>query len=220
MLVIPEIQLLEIIDKLLNAVQADFKNKTEKQTILSRLFEGRKVQKFDFFKQAQDLFIDRGVDHPRRIKTRIFFDASVAATPTIHITLPSEETGDDGLGVDAGFQPNISEKGQVTQVFNRRFDTLYHIVITSANTFEVILIYHLLKAMLITTFVQLEFAGLSNPKLSGQDLQIYQELAPPNIFIRGLGLRVSYDAEIPSLFSEDEIKEIFFEPKIINTTKI
>lgn len=216
MLLIPEIQLFTIIQKLLGALKSDFNNHADKtQTLLFRMFDGKKIGKFDFFEQGKEIFVDRLPEHPRQLKTRLFFDTERASLPTIHITLPSEATGASGIGTDEGFESALHAGGKFTPVLTRRFDLQYNIITTSDNVFEVILIYYTLRALLISTFTQLEFEGLSNPKLSGQDLRLYQEIIPRNVFARAIGLSVSYEDSSPSLFSKDEITKIIFSGKAI-----
>ncbi len=150
----------------------------------------------------------------------MFFDTERAALPTIHITLPNEQTGQSGIGVDEGFVDELHEGGKSVPILTRRFDTQYSIIVTSDNSFEVIMIYYTLRSLLISTFVQLEFEGLSNPKLSGQDLRLYQEIIPRNVFARAIGLSVSYEESSPALFSKDEITSIIFDGKAVTDESI
>ena len=70
-------------------------------------------------------------------------------------------------------------------------------IITSDNSFEVLTMYHVIKAALIANMESLEYYGLRNVKFSGQDLQINDALVPPGIFSRGIGLNLMYEADIP-----------------------
>ncbi|HNQ20662.1 MAG TPA: hypothetical protein PKI46_06345, partial [Bacteroidales bacterium] len=166
---------------------------------------------FNFFEQAQDIFL-RGNEHPRKIAVRMMFDAQRANLPTIHISMPSESNGSDGLGVDEGYQEDIvdTENREVIKTYTRMFDTQYNCIITSDNSTEVLCIYHLIKSVLIGIFDSIEFSGIRNPKLSGQDLQINSDIVPPHIFTRGIGISCSYEQTVPSIQKE----------KFINTFKL
>lgn len=204
MIVIPEIKILEIIEVALKTAELDFRAQTdETKSLLYRIFGTNQVGKFNFFEEAKDLFL-RGDDHPRKIETRMMFDAQRASLPTIHISMPSDSPGADGIGVDQGYQEDIVDESDpdnkyVIPVYTRMFDAQYNAIITSDNTLEVLLTYHLLRSMLIAIFDQIEFAGIRNPKLSGQDLQIQGDLIPPTVFARGIGISCSYETTVPSI---------------------
>lgn len=204
MITIPEIKIVEVIEVALKTVEYDFNNEAdEEKTLLYRIFGENQMGKFNFFKEAKDLFL-RGNEHPRKIETRMMFDAQRAALPTIHISMPSDSPGADGIGVDQGYQENIVDQVQqeVIPVYTRMFDATYHAIITSDNSLEVLLIYHLLRSVLIGIFDQIEFNGIMNPKLSGQDLNIQGDLVPPHIFARGIGISCSYEITVPSINKE------------------
>ena len=201
MITIPEIKIVEVIEVALKTVEYDFNNEVdEKNTLLYRIFGENQTGKFNFFNEAKDLFL-RGNEHPRKIETRMMFDAQRANLPTVHISMPSDSPGADGIGVDEGYQENLSDqhKQEITTVYTRMFDATYHAIITSDNSLEVLLIYHLLRSILIGIFDQMEFAGIRNPKLSGQDLNIQGDLVPPHIFARGIGINCSYEITVPSI---------------------
>lgn len=208
MITIPEIKIVEIIEVALKTVEYDFNNEVDEQkTLLYRIFGENQHGKFNFFNEAKDLFL-RGNEHPRKIETRMMFDAQRAHLPTIHISMPADSPGADGIGVDQGYQEDIVDqvKQEIIPVYNRMFDATYHAIITSDNSLEVLLVYHLLRSMMIGIFDQIEFQGIRNPKLSGQDLNIQGDLVPPHIFARGLGLNCSYEITVPSINKEQFVK--------------
>lgn len=209
MIVIPEIKIIEIIDVILAVVHDDYNSTTDKnKTILYQLLGTTQIGKYNFFKEAVDIFT-RGDEHQRKIQTRMMFDAQRAHLPTIHITMPSESPSGDGIGFDQGYVDDDvdMENRKVTPMYTRMFETNYHAVITSDNALEVICIYHVIKGLLISTFSNVEFQGIRNPKFSGQDLQIQTENMPPHIFVRGLGINCSYETTVPSIDKENFINK-------------
>ena len=206
-ILIPEIKILEIIETALKVVEVDFNGTVdETQTILYRVFGGNQIGKFNFYEQAKEVFL-RGNEHPRKIQTRMMFDAQRASLPTIHISMPSESHGSDGIGVDEGYEENFvdSQKGTVNKTYTRMFDAQYNCIITSDNSLEVLCVYHMVKAVLIGIFDNIEFQGIRNPKLSGQDLQLNSDLVPPHIFVRGVGINCSYEQSVPAIQTESFI---------------
>jgi hypothetical protein len=207
-IIIPEITLFKILETIIKFIEIDFNNTTdENKTMLFKIFGDNQVGKFNFYEQAKDIFL-RDNAHPRQIAVRMMFDAQRANLPTIHISLPSESPGADGIGVDEGYQENDvdTENRTVNKTYTRMFDTQYNCIISSDNSTEVLLIYHLLKSMLIGIFDTMEFSGLRNPKLSGQDLQINSDIVPPHIFTRGVGISCSYEQTVSNVQQEKFIE--------------
>lgn len=204
MILIPEIKVNEILRTILKIVQIDFQESLdEKESILYKIFGDNRIEKFTFFDQAKDIFL-RDNSHPRKIETRLLFDAQRASLPTIHTTMPSESPGPDGIGVDEGYEKQIvnNKTKYVQKTYTRSFETKYHLMITSDNSLEVILIYHFLKNMLISVFDHIEFSGIRNLKISGMDLQINSDMVPTHIFVRGVEISFFYESDSPNFQKE------------------
>lgn len=202
MILIPEIKILEIIETAIKTVQIDFQENTdEKQSMLYFILGENTQGKYNFFEQAKDIFF-RDNGHPRQIETRMMFDAQRAHLPTIHITMPSENAANDGIGVDEGYQESEINNGKITKTYTRGFETQYNAIITSDNSLEVLCIYHVLKSLLIGIFDTIEFNGIRNMKLSGQDLRIDSDSVPAHIFTRGIGINCFYEQTVPAVQKE------------------
>jgi len=209
-LFIPEIQLKAFLDELLEFIKEDFNSHTnENDTLLAIMLKGNKIGDFDYFTEAKDLFL-READHARPVTTRLFFDRDKANLPSMHINLPSEQPGPDGIGVDAGFNENeINSLGdEIKVVYNRAFQSVYNIIITSDNPFEVLIIYHVIRALIVSFFDSLELIGFRNPKLGGQDLILNEMNVPNNIMVRAISISSFYEVPIPSGFSDKIVKKL------------
>lgn len=208
----PEIVLFNTLSNLLDKIEADWNANTDKtKTILSRILEGLSLGNYDLYVEAQAIFL-KAKDDPRKLEVRSFFDAERAPIPTIHINLPSEKPGQDGIGIDEGFADTIYDDIALENVpvYTRRFDTQHGIVITSENSWEVITIYLIIKACLVALFDHLQISCLENPKLSGSDLQINETLVPKPVFARIIRLDSSHDMQVASLFSRQTIQDIIY----------
>lgn len=208
---ISELVVFNTVKGVLTYIREDWKSNTDKtQTFLYDLWNGVKIgANYDCYSQVQELFLKEDAEQ-RVLDVRLFFDAARAPIPTIHITLPSETGGGDGIGVDVGYEePEFDDvAGEFKLVNNRMFNASYNIVISSDNSMEVVMIYHTLRAALISAFEHIELAGLRNPKLSGGDLNINSDLIPPNIFMRVITISAAYDIAIPQLFAQKMAKKI------------
>ena len=217
-LIMPELVLFNTVKSVLAFVRNDFhSHSNEADTWLYKMFNGHQVGSvYNFFEQAKAVFLYQE-DSPRYLDVRLFFDTERAPMPTIHINLPSENEGENGIGVDEGFGDPIYNEVEktFTKTYTRRYDADYNLIITSENPFEVIMIYHFLKAIFVAIFDHIQLSGLENPKTKGQDLQLYSEIIPQNVFMRGFGLSFSYDMIVPDAFDNKMISDFLFEAKPI-----
>jgi len=169
MIIIPEIKIAELIETCLKVIEVDFESHlVENDSLLYKIFGSENQRgKYNFYIQAKEIFLRKN-NNPRKIEVRMLFDAQRATLPTIHITMPQESNGADGIGADEGYQENIvnTDKKTFTKTYTRMFDVQYNCIITSDNTYEVLCIYHLLKSLMISIFDHIELSGIRNPKLS------------------------------------------------------
>jgi hypothetical protein len=214
----PEVQIYNLISGILEFIKVDYNTNlsTPTKSMLYKLFGGVKIGKFDYFVESKNLFL-RGNDYARKIELRHMFDISRAGLPTIHLSLPSESPQFDGIGVDQGyadtqFDEDATDPDHIIQsftpVYTRAFQTQHNIIISSDNPDEVLLIYNLLKAMMVSVFDSIELAGLRNPKLGAQDLQLNSEVTPANVYFRAITLSSFHELEIPRWFSQQMITNI------------
>ncbi len=215
----PEIKLKVFLDNALSYLQTDYvaNTATPTKSFLYRITNGNVVDRYDFYEQSKAIFIKTN-DDPRKLKTRLFFDRERAAIPTIHITLPNESPKSDGLGFDSGFnEPIFDDTAETfTTVYNRNFQTTYNIIVSSDNTFEVILIYNVLRALLIGLIDTLNNNGYQNIKISGNDLSINPDIVPPNIFMRNVAVSFEYDYAVPMFNVNEMLNDINFTGTVIN----
>jgi hypothetical protein len=223
-MVIPELVIFNFLESLLAFVKKDINSNTDKtKTIIYYLFNNIKFQNFDFYKSALE-FLTREADNPRQLQVRLGFDSSRAVMPTVHITLPSERSGQQGIGIDEGYVENevdTTEKKE-NPIYTRIYECQYACIITSDNVLEVTLLYNLLKGLLVGSLDILELNGLRNIKLSGQDMQLSEEIVPINVFAKGLMLDFFYEVSVKKLLPNNLISHLEFEgtPLLQNTTSI
>lgn len=217
-MILPEFVLFNLVKSAFSSLKAEYLGTPDKTTtLLYHMFHGSSFEKFDYYEQAVELFT-RIKTHPRCLETRLFFDASRAEMPTVHLSLPGESSGEDGIGVDEGYvDPIFNEADQTYRpVYTRLFNASYNLIITSDNTFEVLVIYHALRAMIISMTDYISMNGLINMKLGGQDLQINSELVPVGIFFRAITIDVKYEVSIPKLVVSDYYNDIWLNGLIVD----
>lgn len=217
---IPEILIHRAISGIVNFVKKDLRENIPEETYLYKLLRDSKVGDYNFFKQAGEIF-SREKDKVNQLTVKLFFDSKRAEIPTIHVLLPSESTGQNGLGLDLGHvDPDFDDIGGTqTPYFTRRFKTNYQIVITSNNSLEVIMLYHILRSAVISSMDALSLAGIQNLSLSGGDLNLHPDIVPATVFVRGFNMSFDYDVSAPALTPQLMITDIFVDGEISASIK-
>jgi hypothetical protein len=212
-MIIPEVQLKRYIDSLLRVIQ-ELCRKNNSNCIIEQIFQdedvvgGESLGNYSFKEQAMNLFVEKTAGSPEKIQTRIAFDPTRAALPTIHITTPSEDNVDRSLGEDP--EPT----GDGYNVANN-FRATYECIITGQNTLEVITIYRVLQSLVVGTMETLQFMGFYSPVITGGDLHIASEAVPQGIFARSIRIQASYENKFPSLPTfKQVVNQIVFTGKI------
>lgn len=203
MLLLPEQRLKALMDFFLQFISEDY---------LFKLFGNQTFGKgeYNYFENAKALFL-RGIDSPRKVVCNIFFNQARQNLPTIHIALNQDIPGEgNGLGFDPGLDTNPSEN-QFSDTFSRVYSARFNIIFTSDNSFEVLLMYNVIRALVQGNPELLELSGLSNIKLSGQDLVLTDYLMPPNIYARGFIIDCLYEITVPSINIQQGITQAYFE---------
>lgn len=213
MITLPEQILFNVLRAGLETYKSDYNASSNKDdSLISQMFKGIIIDGFDFYAQAKNLIL-RNQSDPNQVKLRMFFDLSAAALPTIHITLPSEVPGANGIGFDAGFEENFQTQDGLEEGFTytRSFNTTFEIVCTSANTFEVLTLYNIVKSIFIIAINSFELSGLQNIKLSGSDLRLPEGFESFPFYGRTLRVDLMYDYSIRELYLKQTIKDVFLE---------
>lgn len=209
LVIIPEYVLLNHVDKILAFIRADYIEQTDKNnSFLMKVLNGNAIERYDLPTQAKQVFINNDVTNPRFIEAHLMWNMKREGLPTIHITLPSEQTqnGGNGMGTDEGYRDlEIIDEGEETEkefkVFTRRYQSTYNIVITSDNSNEVIMIYHVIRAALNSTIASLHLVGLENVNTGGQDVQLVQGMASKNMYMRAVTVSLQYESSSPDIWN-------------------
>jgi hypothetical protein len=213
MIQVPELKLLSILKDVIKFIKEDTKanSANEKNSFLYKMFYGLKVDDYDFYESSKEMFL-RSLDHPRPIQVNMFFNQERAHIPTIHITLPGKSTDYNGIGIDDGYQDDFFDETTKLSypVYTRTFNTKFNVVVTSDNTYEVLIIFNVLESILISSLTSIELNGLLNARLGGFDLQINSENIPMNIFARALSIDFAYEINIPRFFGEKKLSNVTF----------
>lgn len=201
---LPEIQIKKLLDFFINKVDENYLNK---------LFGELQIGSYSFSENAKKIFL-RGSESDRQIETHIFFNHDRAHLPTVHINLPSENMGgDNGIDWDTDvFQAECEDKAY--RASSRTYTAKFNLIFTSNNTFEVLIMYYVIKSVIQGNIVLLSENGLQNPKLSGSDIIFNEGFMPQSIYSRALSIDCMYRSQALSFVQMDTVKTVIFEGKI------
>ena len=207
MILLPEQRLKALMDFYMDTINEDY---------LRKLFGDQTFGKggYNYFDNAREIFLRRK-DSPRKVACNIFFNRDRQGLPTIHIALNQDIPGEgNGLGLDP-LEVIDEDEGTYREDLTRTYSSRFNIICTSDNTFEVLIMYNVVRALMQGNPGLLQAAGLYNCKFSGQDLILTDYLMPSTIYARGFILDCLYDVQVPpfTLGGDDQqaIRRVFFE---------
>lgn len=191
MILIPEIILKKVLDYVLETIDNSY---------LYTIFEKNKLNNYNFYENAVSIFLKKK-DNPRTIETHLFFNRDRANLPTIHLNMPSESHGGDTGNTLAGTEGKFDslESLDYRIISTRSYQAKFSMIFTSDNTFEVAIMYNVIKMALQGNMHLLEENGLRNAKLSGGDIIFNDGLMPMGIYAKALNIDCIYSYEAPSL---------------------
>ena len=207
MILLPEQRLKALMDFFLESINEGY---------LEKLFGNQTFGSggYNYFDNAKEIFLRRK-DSPRKVVCNLFFNRERQGLPTIHIALNQDIPGEaNGLGMDPQTEVN-AEKGTYTENLTRAYSSRFNIICTSDNTFEVLIVYNVIRALMQGNPALLDAAGLYNCKFSGQDLILTDYLMPTTIYARGFMLDCLYDVQVPPFSlgegGESVVRRVFVE---------
>lgn len=216
-MLIPEVIIYNNINKFLNLLTQDFANYSENCTMLYSMFHtddnnDRIVyETYDWYNQAKSLLL-RNQEKARRIEVSMGYNLQRIAVPTIHILLPTETKGRYNTLGASETVPEISQtcgdKLTITKYSSN--SVTYHLMMTSDNSHEVLIMYYFLKYMFNVLAVHFELLGFQNLNFSGQDINMQMDITAPHIFHRNLSMSFDYENVFKFDYNEDLVNGLNF----------
>ena len=211
LLLIPEFVIHQTLTSALTFVRTDYAANvnTPEKSWLYKVCQDASFQRFIAFQEAVAIICGPD-DNTRTLEIELMFNLHKVGPPTIHITMPSEQTQSGGNAMSSGedyndtlfedsytdpSNPNTYQDTTVTPVLSRRFNTTYNIVVTSDNLTEVVFLYHFVRSLLISCLFTLNERGLQNISLGGQDIKPYSDLMPASTFMRAISMSLQYESK-------------------------
>jgi len=215
------IRVKKLIDALIAFVKEDYETKLAggipEESFLLRCFDEEDViDGISYSTLAVEIFTRDNLER-RKLETRLMFDRDRAELPTIHVREPAKNKGQqDGVGyIDDDLYENAD--GGFNPARRRSFTSQYELMITSLNRHDVIIIEEVILALLIGAQDTLALANpFYNFSFNVKELIANNELIPNPLFIKSIGVNVSYDKTYPDLSTNNMLNQILFVANIIS----
>lgn len=191
-------------------------SKSDEETILYKIIgvdEEEKPLKWNFvnfYKQAKKIILDEN-----NLSVNFGYNLETSTPICMHIILPSEQ-GKMCIGADEGYLSERDKEGNYQLYHTEMYETTYQIMITSTNSTEVTIVYHIIKSMLLMLVDQIDLMGLRNPTLSGNDIVMQDDLTPVPIFHRVLNVSFTYEHNVPKLIKDNIAKSFIYQYRLLD----
>lgn len=203
MIVIPEHGLIEGLKNALAHLKADLdaNSADETKSRLYLMFGGVVFENIDYFEQIKKILNDsqKTSKDRRKLKITLGYDFNNNQYPTIAVILPMEQDNPINNTMAGGDDVRDNVSGSLIEQNQQNYTTEYGYMIVSDNGNEVILLYHLVKAIMVgyvDTFCQKY--NFQNLRTSGRDYISRMDIpVPPEAFARILSTHFHYVMEVP-----------------------
>ena len=214
----PDIILCRTLESIVKLLREDLiaNSKSDEETILYKIIgvdEEEKPLKWNFvnfYKQAKKIILDEN-----NLSVNFGYNLETSTPICMHIILPSEQ-GKMCIGADEGYLSERDKEGNYQLYHTEMYETTYQIMITSTNSTEVTIVYHIIKSMLLMLVDQIDLMGLRNPTLSGNDIVMQDDLTPVPIFHRVLNVSFTYEHNVPKLIKDNIAKSFIYQYRLLS----
>jgi hypothetical protein len=216
LVVVPEFILFETLESIFKFIRTDYAaavtDGNEQKSFLYQLLRSTGFLRQKYYTMAKKVFL-ADIDDPRFLEVELIYNMQRMGPPTIYISHPGEQSGENGLSVDPNIggyvqyntegglydpEDHTQVEGEYRETYTRRYNAGYQLMITSDNSNEVVMLYHILKALITTLQASghLNLIGLENITLSGNDLQLRNDQGTTNkVYARALTVNIQYDTK-------------------------
>jgi hypothetical protein len=212
-LVIPEAIITRMVEGFLDFLRNEIKNSTtESETFLYLLLKGESDSQFDYYDNAKNIF-SRKPDDERRVQFRQTLDRSRLQLPTITLLIDEETLHKrQSVGQGEGDYGSITtQEGKLKAIYSKRYNGKCHLLITSDNPAEVMVIEAVMKAGLNSVFMSFDDSCLQGLRIERGGLQMGSEAI--NAAHVGLEISYFYDLKTPYLSANEILDSITFNGK-------
>ena len=165
---------------------------------------------------AEEIFT-RDTMNSRKVTVELMFSRDKAMLPQVAVREPAKGKGQSDAIGGIGEDFFINEDGTIQEEKRKSFTSQYELLITSPNRHEVIIMEEVLLGLLIGAQDTL---SLANPfysfNFSVKEMMVNNEMYAESLFVKSIGVNVSYDKSYPNLINNEILTSILFEHQILS----
>jgi len=223
MIFVPDVIFKKAVDIYLKYVADDIvaNELTPEKSFLKKVAPDIMLGSYSFFDQGCEV-LNKAIDDPRLLEVDYMYNMRTDRFPNMFIHTGSVTHGVNAMGMGQGQLEDLytqindggTEDDETDDIFSRenvytrRMNGTLNLVIMSDNSNEVMFLWYIIQAGLISLLPHLAMSGFENIKMSGQDLVILDEVVPKNTFKRVIQLNFEYVTGSVDLTKTTVIKDI------------
>lgn len=211
---IPELALVKFVNGLFVHLVRDYNNKSDKDdSIIHKIVGDQMNGKERLIDSAVNLLSRReSTSHSARpISIKLGYGTKQVLPPAIHITSPADTQIMQGIGGGLdGRNVFTNPDGTLNTQVAASFEGQYAIIVHSDNMIECTILYNLLKFSIASFVHSLDFAGFSNPVVTGRDLTVeMREMSGTDpVYTKAVLIKAFTENNIPFMFDKDCLTDI------------
>ena len=215
------LRLYKLTQSLLDFVKQDYEVKVS-QDLIEESFLYRciasddEIEGISYRTLAEEIFT-RDKMNSRKATVELMFSQDKAMLPQIAIREPAKGKGQTDAISGIGDEYFTNENGSFQEEKRKSFSSQYELLITSPNRHEVIIMEEVILGLLIGAQDTLALANpFYNFNFSIKELMVNNEMYAESLFVKSIGINVSYDKSYPNLIDNSLLTKILFQHQILS----
>lgn len=216
-MILPDFVIIRVLNNVLDLIRTDYRtlsaaNKVQESFLYRITYDMMIEDRYEPFPAAVKMLINTDQD-PKKLLVRSAYDTNTNRTPFVFVALGEEHESNNSLTQGIADNPyQMVGEDKYKKFYQRRFAANYQVVIGGENKNEVVLLYHIIKAIVIHYYTVFYCERLEMMKISGGDVRM-NTAVPDKIFLQTIILSFEYEQKIPFLVNDDIVKELSFSNK-------
>lgn len=172
------------------------KNAT-RRSFLYQIFGDIKLDKMNYTESMASLLKSTFEGNSRKININLGYNHSRNNFPQVSIILPSEENDPKTIGIIQGNKDFFD--GTNAEAREHAYTTTYALFITSDNYNDILLLFHFLKTVVLSSMEQFQNRGFDNVSVGGRDITVDFDINPETLYHRTVAISFIYTNDVAGI---------------------
>jgi len=175
-------------------------------TLIYDMFGDTQFDGYHYAKELIRILKNKFEGGKRRFKIYLGFNVNKQSFPCVNILIPNEEQDPKFLGNSGTFTEVPGDLWGEKRT--HAYACVYDLLITSDSQNEVTVLYHFMKAAMLSAYEHFTEDGLERLFFSGRDITSDFELGPIDVYHKTVGVHFFYQNEVISIEKYPIITEV------------